>query len=419
MHTIPVLKGADRLLYHEYLQSDHDFEMWADVLTLEETLTDAGSEVDVLDGQVNFARSGDDPDRTCSLTLSDPEHALTFGTSSARDGADVLWVNRLVRVRHRVTVPTLGTVTATPFIGLPTSVTRNGGEVGLEMGDKSLLADHGVRPRTYKKGANVAWVLRSILGDLTGERHFRIPSTRKRLSEPYTVGMGDDALTPWRAARKIARKEANWFLFYSSDGFATAEPMNSKKDPVEVHHVLALPDSSTSFTDFSNYVKVTSVRKPSNREREADHQDHPHARPIVEITREGVAVLPRSNDLSEQSLSRNGVPRTLPLVISDNDLKTQRDVNRRAKDELQEASGLEAEETYEIMPFFHLDTRDVLFLPRGIGRVTFDQVSIPLGTGGNMVLGATKWVSRPVRVKRVRATTTVRRKKKKGGKKHD
>lgn len=414
MHTDPILRErSDRRAYHQYLQSDHDFRIRADVLTLEEKHVGG---LDVLDGQVNLQRT--QPNRTATLTLSDPEGALSFGTSFARDDKHVLWVNRLVRIRHEVTVPGLGDVEATCMVGVPTAVGRNGGEVSLELGDKSLLADHGVRPRTYKKGQNVRAVLVSLLSDLTGERHFRIPPTKRVLSRPYTVGMGDNALTPWAAFRRIAAKEAHWRAFYSCDGYATCVPARDARASIDVADLLALPNASATFTEFINYAKVTSRREPPNKKPKKGAKDKKESN-IRLIIHSGVAVLPPSHDLSMQSLNRNGVPRLLPLVVEDDDLRTQRDVNDRVRDELQHGSDIDYQQAYETMPFFHLDHGDYLDLPMGIGKVAFMEGSIPLGTGGNMTVGARKWVSRPIRVKRVRSQTTVKRRKHKGGKQDD
>src|SRR5262245_65609678 len=110
-----------------------------------------------------------------------------------------------MRIKHAVTVPGLNyrTITATVFIGVPTSVAQKGAELSFELGDKSLLADHGVRARTYKKGANVSKTLVSLLSDLTGERKFRVPPNKKKLSRSYAVGMGKAATTQWEMIKWI------------------------------------------------------------------------------------------------------------------------------------------------------------------------------------------------------------------------
>jgi hypothetical protein len=413
MHTEPMLTKDQYTVYHEYIQSDHDFLVWVEVLTLMEKQVGI---VEFMDGQVNFSPGDEGPDRTASLIVSDPEGALNYNVAYAEDDQGVLWVNRLLRAKHAVTVPDLGylTVVSTPFIGVPTSIANKGGELSFECGDKSLLADHGVRPRTYKKGANVRNVLISILRDLTGEFKFRIPTTNKRLSRTYTVGMGDDATTPWNMFKRIAGSEMGWRSYYSCDGFATCEPTSTVKPIVQVNSLLTLPQSSTSFTDFSNYAKTTSHRKPKNRKGKQDDKRVA----ATTITYESVATLKPGHRLSEQSLERNKVPRTLPIVISDDDLKTMRDVSRRSQQELETQSRLGSEQAFEIVPFHHMDTADRFGLPLGIGNVTFAACSIPLGTNGNMTLGQNKWVSTSVGTIRTRNKTTVKRKKQKGGKKH-
>ena len=397
--------------YHRHLQSDHDFRVWVDVLTIEQQYVGT---LDLLDGQMNYASGNDGPHRTGSVTLSDPEGALNFGTDYLRDPKGVLWINRLIQVWHEVTVPLHGTFTTSCIVGLPTSVARSGAEVSIEMGDKSLLADHGVRPRTYKKGQRVDLVLRSILEDATGEKFMRIPTTRKTLSRSYTIGMGEDSLTPWQAFKRIAGQEMGWRAYYDGFGFAVAEPNSPVKNPVPINSLLALPSASTSFTDFSNYARVTSNRTPVNKK--GTKVDESQSGTV--IVYDSVVALPAENELSEQSLARNGVPRTLPLVVVNDDLKTLAETQKQATSALLADSGLDANKVYETIPLFHLEPFDFVRLPEGVGDVRLaDGASVPFGTGGNMTIGTHEWVSRPSKVKRIRSKKTVIRKKKKGGKK--
>jgi hypothetical protein len=327
---------------------------------------------------------------------------------------------------HEVVVPAgglydaaAGTWTTCAFIGLPLTASRSGGEVSLEMADKSVLADHGVRPRTFKKGMYVHIALREIIR-MTGERHYRIqvPRKKKKLSRSYTVGMGENQLTPWQAFKLVASRELGYRAFYSSDGFATAESTKTAKTPVKVKYILALPEQSASFTDFINYVKVTSFRKPKNKAKGKTKGKTQKKTNVVAIKYETVAVLPASHQLSEQSLNRNGALQTRPLVVSDNNLKDGKAVRDKAIAELKKGSDVENEQTLECFPFLHLDYADSLDFPMGLGKVAYDECSVPFGTGGNMTVGATKWVSKAVKVKRARSKRTVIRRKKKGGKKN-
>jgi len=403
--------------YHHYLQHDHDYRVWVDVLTINQEYVDT---LDLLDGQMNYSDGRDGPHRTGSVILSDPEGALNFGTDYLRDPSGILWINRLIQVWHKVSVPSHGDFLTSCIVGLPTSVARSGAEVSLEMGDKSLLADHGVRPRTYKKGQRVDLVLKSILQDCTGEKFMKIPRTQKTLSRVYSVGMGEDSLTPWQAFKRIAAQEMNWRAYYDGLGWAIAEDNSGAKNPVVVESMLALPSASTSFTDFSNYVQVTSHRTPVNkRGTERDES-------LVTYIYDSIVALPKDNDLSEQSLARTNaanppvtVPRTMPLVVVNDDNKTLKGTLDQATTELKSDSGLDATKTFEIIPFFHLEPFEYLNLPEGVGNVRLaDGASVPYGAGGNMTIGTHKWVSRPSKVKQIRSKTTKHRRRRRGGRRN-
>lgn len=395
--------------YHDYLQSDHDFRVWTDVLTIEQKYVGT---LDLLDGQQNYANGSEGPHRTGSVILSDPEGALNFGSDYLRDEKGVLWINRLIQVWHEVTVPVYGKFTTSCVVGLPTSVARSGAEVSLEFGDKSLLADHGVRPRTYKKGQRVDLVLRSILEDCTGEKFMKIPKTKKTLSRSYNVGMGEDGLTPWQAFKRIASQEMNWRAYFDGLGWAIAEPNVATKNPIKVKSLLALPSASASFLDFSNYARVTSHNTPTNKK--GTKKDESAYTNIYD----SIVALPPSNELSQESLARNNVDRTLPVVVVNDDLKTLKSTLDLATSTLKSDSGLDSAKVYETVPFFHLEPYEYLDLPEGVGNVRLaDGASLPYGTGGNMTLGAHQWVSRPSNVKKIRSKHTRVRNKKKGGKK--
>lgn len=377
-------KNGDLAAYNRFVQGDHDFEVWVDVCSLEERPL---YQVPLLDGQVNL-NDDDGPDRTCSLTISDPGHALSFGQKFAFDDRAVVWVNRLLKVRHRVWVPTLQVprfVTATPFVGVPTSAARNGAELGLELSDKSLLATHGVREKTYKKGARASDVLVDILRD-AGERHYRIPKSDKRLKRAYTVGMKDPSIWSWPQARRIARKELNWRLEVKSDGWIVAEHLHAHRARYEVESLYDLPQGQTDFTEFGNYVRVTSRR----------------TRKKITETWQGIAQLPAHHDLSASSLARNGSPRFLPLILEDDSLKSKKQVDDRVVQELKSVSDIRYDQSYAIVPPFHLDNHDHLAMPDDVGTVPWDEGSLPLGTGGEATVGAHRWVSKPVTVRRRR-----------------
>jgi hypothetical protein len=242
----------------------------------------------------------------------------------------------------------------------------------------------------------------------------RIPSSKRKLSRAYAVGMGENSLTPWQAFKRIALQEANWRAYYDGLGWAVAEPVSEAKTPVKVHSLLALPSASASLTDFSNYARVTSHRTPTNKKSTKKIDES-----RVHYTYDSIVQLKSDNELSEESLKRNGVGRTLPLVVVNDDLKTLRDTLTQATNMLTSDSGLDSNQSYEIIPLFHLEPFDFVNLPEGVGDVRLaDGASIPYGTGGNMTIGYHKWVSKASNVRKIKSSTTVKRDKKKGGKKN-
>ena len=374
--------GAAKLrLLHDFMQSDHEYQISVEALTMEQRLVNT---LDLLDGQVNVNANTAGPHRTATLKLSDPDRSLDFGTSLSTDDYGVLWVNRIIQVRHIVQVPGIGEVISTPFVGVPGAVSRDGGELSMELADKTVLADHGTAQRTFSKGWNAAAVVRAILREMTGERYMRIPNHPKKMSQPYTVSMADENSTPWQIAKRVAGAELGWRLFYSADGFATAGPPSASRGVVPLNFLLGAPDTSESFDSFANYVRVTSTFTTQTQQ----YRDR---------TLTGTAALRPSDPRSASSLSRNGVPRLLPLVLDDSEIKSRGQIKRRAEAQLKTASGSEYELAYEVMPFFHLDEGDYFDLPREIGgRMVFNEGSIPLGVGGSMTVGRRVWVSRPV-----------------------
>jgi hypothetical protein len=397
-----------RTAYQERLQSDHDFRVWCDVLTINQNYVDT---LELLDGQMNYSNGSDGPVRTGSVTLSDPEGALNFGSDYLRDPKGVLWINRLIQVWHEISVPGYADFTTSCIVGLPTTVARSGAEVSLELGDKSLLADHGVRPRTFKKGMRVDKALRSILEDCTGEKFMRIPYTKKTLSRTYAVGMGENSLTPWQLFKRVADQEMGWRGYYDGLGWAVAEATSDAQDPVKIKSMLALPSASASLNEFSNYAQVTSHRTPVNKKKTKFDESRVH------YTYDSIVTLLADNELSEQSLARNSVARTMPLVVTNDDLKTLKDTLSSATSNLKAHSGLDSNQSYEIIPIFHLDPFDHVDLPEGVGVISLAAgASIPFGTGGNMTIGYHKWVSKASNVKKIRSKTTKKVDKKKGGK---
>lgn len=366
----PLAAGKALRAYHSRLLSSHDFDVFVDVLNLNERVT--GSAV-LLDGQVNI-ETGSLIRRKCSLSLSDPDGAL--------DGT-LEWISQLVRVRHVIDVPGYGEVTSVPFIGPPASLARSGAEVKLELQDKAALAMRGARPCKVDKGMKATAAIRKIMSYCTGEFRFRIPSNPRRLSRDYSVGLADEA-APMVVADRIARAELGMQLLYSCDGYLMLRPL--PKSPVaDLGSVTDLAQTSADFSTVVNYVKVSGKaisKKKGNKTTTTQ---------AISVAR----AKPRS-DVSPESVARQGVARLLPLVITEDGYTTTRQTANRAAAELKAGASVESQPSISVVPMFHLDADDIVTATDETGatlKVRLSTASIPLGVGGDMTIGFRRRVS--------------------------
>lgn len=375
----PLASGAKLAAYHARLRGSHDFHIHVDILTLNEAVVGSAT---ILDGQVNIIDSGL-VRRSATLTLSDPAGALDFADGSAWSGTHV-WVDRLVRIRHVINVPGYGDVTAIPFVGPPTAISRSGAEVQVECQDKAALATRGARPYTAAKGANAVTAIRNIMSVCTGEFKFRMPSSTRRLSKAYSVGWSDDA-SPMQVASSIASAELGMQLLYSCDGYLMLRPL-PQSAVADVGFVTDVANTSVDFTTISNFVVVAGglVSKKAGKN-------------TIVTRATSTGTVPSGSPIDPSRIARNGVPRYLPLVISEDSYKTTKQTAARAATEVTKASRVVDDLTATVVPMFHLDADDIIAAsstPTTRRTMRFHSGSIPLGVTGDMTIGFVAWVSK-------------------------
>lgn len=352
--------------YYARLFSSHSFRVSADVLDLDENVIGSA---ELIDGQVNLQR-GEGVRRTGSFVLADPDGALNFDADSIWGGS--MWADRMIRITHSLDVPGYGTVTAVPFLGPPSVLSRAGGQISVECQDKTALAMRGSQPLTVREGANAVAAIRKIMADCTGEFRFRFPTAnQKRLTRDYSVGWADEA-SPWAVCQKIARF-LGMQLVYDGDGALVLRKVPTS--PVATftadRSILELPDTSIDFTKVVNHVRVKGSGVSST------------------------GSLPNMYALAPGKLKRKGVPRFLPLLIEESSYKTQREANDRLDRELNRAGKLDEQVGASVVPAFHLTSDDPVRLstPDGDMTVALSETSIPVAASGAMSIGTQKWVS--------------------------
>jgi hypothetical protein len=402
------LTPAQEQTYMTFLTTrPHDFAIYVDVLQLDhtpiKTLTDVAGQM--LDGQVNLQR--DQPViRTATFTFADPDHSLHFDPDSPWEGA--YFSDRMIRVRHEVTVPGLGAVIATPFVGPITKVSRDGEVLSVECQDKASLALTGGPPVKVAKGMNGVAAIRRIMAQGAGENRFRFPSSRtgwanRNLHKPYATGWHDDA-TPWVVAQRIAG-QLNAQLFYSCDGYLTLRPFPSHTTVTVTGTQITSPvQVDFDSTQVVNMVRVSGTLAPPKRKNTKKDAKPQQERPPTKLN--AVAQAAANHPLSPARLGRNGVARYLPTIIEDQTYKSLAQARDLATRTLQDGLKLTTGVSFDMVPLFHLDVGDLIVAQSDAGRVQLrlQEASIPLFIGGDMSIGSQRRVSRAGT--RTRATAT-------------
>lgn len=379
-----VKPGADYKAYIAYIQSPHDFSVDVDVLNMEERVL-TSLRPRFLDGQVNLQREGEIK-RTASFSFYDPNHALHLDPASPFAGG--IFANRMIRYRYIVTVPGVGRVVATPFVGPAGRVSRDGDVLVVECNDKAVLAIEGCPVKTVKKGRNAVDAIRAIMRDCTGEQRFRFPEgDKRRLKKSYSVGWKTEA-SPWAVCQKIA-KSIDMQLVYACDGSLLLRRRPKTGYVLDLTGLTTPVRSDQDISQVRNYVRVTGEKK---------HKAGTHAPKHIKNAEFTVGALPpREHPLSPRNLGRNSVNRYKPLLIDDPNIHKEREAQRRANDELADALPMGVTASFSGVPFYHLDWADRVRADTDRGALTlpFVEGSLPLGLGGDAEYGAQKLVSKP------------------------
>lgn len=382
------LTASELRQYHARLFLPHDFTVDVDVLYLDER-PKGRLDAEFIDGQVNIQPDSAAISRTATFTIHDPTHSLSLDPESPWEGA--VYFDRMVRVRHTVLMP-WGPVTAVPFVGPMTKLSREGSTLTIECQDKAVLAIEGRPPMRRKKGTKAVAAIHDFMW-ATGERNFRFQVSdeirKKRLDQDYSVGW---SASPWSVCQKIASK-LGCQLVYACDGALLLR---------EAPSTVALWYDATDLTtglkiDFDassvrNHVRVTGQipAKPKQKKK---------AKKFTETA------TPRSKhpmSPKNPNFQRNGAPLWRPLLIEDTSIKKHGEAERRAESELARALPVEVKAAWDALPVFHLDKGDLIGVHTDAGdfKAPLREGSLPLGIGGDASMGRAKRVSKPRRTGR-------------------
>jgi hypothetical protein len=398
--------STEEAAYLARLFSSHDFAISLDLVKLDHTpirslLDQTTNQPLTLDGQINLQRDSA-VRRTATFTFDDPEHSLHLDADSPWEGA--IFADRMIRVRHTVTVPGIGKVTATPFIGPITKVSRDGDTVSVECQDKACLALTGGPPVKVGKGSNAVDAIRKVMAQATGETKFRLPSGLKRnLHKSYATGWHDDA-TPWVVCSRIAA-QLDRQLFYSCDGYLTLRALPKLASLTATGLVVTSPVTvDWDASEVRNMVRVTGTLAPKKKKTTKADAKPQLERPPTKLS--AVAVAAPNHPLSPSKLGRNGVPRYLPVVIEGAVYKSLAQARQLASSTLTLGLGLTTGVAFDMVPVFHLDSGDLITVKTAAGTlsVRLEEGSIPISVSGDMSVGYQRSSSKRGGANRLRAS---------------
>lgn len=363
------LSSAEQAKFHAKLKDSHSIHVTVQVLSLEGSRLEDISDM-LLDGQVDIDADAD-VTRSCSLTILDPRRSTSFDSDSPATGA--LFLDRMVRIVYSVNVPTIGWVDAPIFTGPVVKLDRTDDILNIEAQGKEVLAMGAVwSPMTFKKGANRAEVIETILRRRAGETKFSFPEFPHRLPRDLSVGRQS---VPWLVAKMVARSMDKQ-LFY--DGRGTARLRRLPGNP------------SFDFRSGTDGALVTQpqVAYGSDNVKNLVWVKGGVPRGEKKAIQTWLAA-PRSHPLSPVRLGRNGVPRYLLETVENTNIRSLAEAKQVAKTRLGVLLAQHVDVTFDCLPIPHVEPMDMyrLATPEFAMSFRMRQASIPLTTGSAMSMG--------------------------------
>lgn len=324
----------------------------------------------ILSGQVNIDAKADIT-RQLQMEVADPRGVVNLDSPDGRPR-----LNRMVRVYYMVWVdnPIYDFVPIPVFTGPITKTSRADDILTLEASGKEILSQGpSWRSRTFSKNRNRVAVTREMMREMTGETRFQFPNNwNHRLAKPLSIGKQSSV---WAHARAQARA-MNAQLFYDGRG-----NLRLRKPPVR---------SSFTFRDGNNGSLLTPVRLGEESETLINAVHVTGAIPKgKKKPLEKKEFLPEGHMYSPQNLIRGGKLKYLPEEITDDKLRTQKEVDAKARRRVKEIILDEQSLTFDALPIPFLEEQDVFTVDAdnmsGTGRVI--QLSLPLDVENASTVG--------------------------------
>jgi hypothetical protein len=390
---LPRLSGRRLDDYFDALRNSHEIRVRCEVWDYDDNLVKRfdSTELPIVGGQVDV-----DLDQAIQRQLN-IEFARTPETGTEpTDPKSALSADKMLRVEYGVfTDWTDGSESSWVYVpvfhGPITRVKRNDATVSVEAQSKEafLLPPSRLNRSSIpnEEGEDDHKITSYYAGDLIksiarrhGERWLRVPRTDRKLPEDHKMfDKATQETGAWPLMQSLAGAQQ---LFYDASGHLVMRSQR-RRSPVYVFNdgengeVLSVPTIEFDRTLFRNSIELKAFQKKRGKEKE---------NPRLRV----VAHLERGHPLSAQSLSRNGEPQELLLVVeTENVYANARDATKDAKTMLDRAAYNAIDVQFDALPMPFLEPGDLLALDvKGLPRREFvaRKFSLPL-TPASMPLG--------------------------------
>lgn len=347
----------------------------------------------LVDGQVEWDVTGEGdkgPSRTATCTVLDPDGRAGLDTGGWYGDSGTYRVDRFLRLRRDYWLPTHETWASVPlFTGPISGVSRSGDTITISGEGKEALALGPLwTGMQWGKATRKVQVIEDLMREGAGEIFFHMPAGWSQVvGKAKTVPrvLDDWQFTPWQQSLWMA-KSLGAQLFYDGRGI-----LRLRKRPVAPlwtfndGEVAGRPQVSEQTRDIVNTAVVEGgVAKG--------------ARKPVYVSRS----LPSAHPWSPQSLGRNGVPRRIVEVISDDQITTTAAATSTAERRLRELETTAVDMTVDVLPMPTLEPDDLYAVATEAvtARARASKATISV-VGDLMSLGAVR-VYRPSRARRRR-----------------
>lgn len=363
--------AAQQKDYMTLLTTNHAINMVVQMLTLNHTYV-ADHSARLLTGQVTIDNDADTT-RALTMDLMDPLHQLKLDPDAPDDGS--LFFTKMFKVSYGVLSPDRKRAYYIPvFCGPISEVSRTDATVTVTcLGKESMLTQNLWNSKTYKKGALKTNVIIDLLRNIGGETKYDIPARSDRLTKDWTV---TKEMSAWASAKSLARG-MGFQLFYDGRGVCRmrVQPGSSVYTFSDMGSLLTAPQPKYSIADAVNAVEVIGgVPKGA--------KTHVYYR----------VGAPAYHPMSRWKLARNGIPRDIPITISDDNLKTVAQCAARAKAELSAALVEAVDVSFDALPIPHLEEGDFCTVKNDnwTSPFRYNKATIPLVASSSSSVGYLK-----------------------------